>query len=250
MFAELGKKIDRIAAYLRTQQRKANIAAEEAQRLQQRRRSAEQRVSDVKEMLTYFMRCRGLKRLEGELNTIRLQTNSQPALQIDDWELPQEFCLHTGSIPHRLLKEMLEHLPVGLRGEFLQAMINTEPNPRIGSGCAAAGRIGRRSETRTRLSYPDRLVLAPFCLSILDRKEVRCMLRLEINLRVRRSVRAKCLCHPRYNPECEGAGAIRAGCRYCLAIYELYAGKLAVERSLQVLEQHITRCASFNAAAP
>jgi hypothetical protein len=91
LFAELGKKIDRIAAYLRTQQHKANIAGEEAQRLQQRRRSAEQRVSDVKEMLTYFMRCRGLKRLEGELNTIRLQTNSQASLQIDDWNLPQEF---------------------------------------------------------------------------------------------------------------------------------------------------------------
>ena len=33
LFAELGKKIDRVAAYLRTQQRKASIAAEEAQRL-------------------------------------------------------------------------------------------------------------------------------------------------------------------------------------------------------------------------
>ena len=61
LFAELGKKIDRIAAYLRTQQRKAGIAGEEAQRLQQRRRSAEQRVDDVKQMLTYFMRCRGLQ---------------------------------------------------------------------------------------------------------------------------------------------------------------------------------------------
>jgi hypothetical protein len=75
LFGELGKKIDRIAAYLRTQQRKASIAGEETQRLQQRRRSAEQRVSDLNEMLTYLMRCRGLKRLEGELNTIRLQTN-------------------------------------------------------------------------------------------------------------------------------------------------------------------------------
>ncbi len=131
LFTELGKKIDRIAAYLRIQQRKASIAAEEAQRLQQRRRSAEQRVSDVKEMLTYFMNCRGLKRLEGELNSIRLQTNSQPSLQMDDWALPQEFCLHTGSLPHRLLKEMLEHLPDGLKGEFLQAMINTQPNNQL-----------------------------------------------------------------------------------------------------------------------
>ena len=76
-----------------------------------------------------------------------------------------------------------------------------------------------------------------------------CMLRLKINLRVRRSVRVKCPRHPRYDPEREGAGTIRGGCRYCQAIYELYAGKLAVERSLQALEQHITRCASFNAAA-
>ena len=75
------------------------------------------------------------------------------------------------------------------------------------------------------------------------------MLRLKINLRVRRSVRVKCPRHPRYNPEREGAGAIRGGCRYCLAMYDLYAGKLAVERSLQALEQHTTRCASFSAAA-
>ena len=131
MFAKLGKKIDRVAAYLRTQQRKASIAAEEAQRLLQRRRSAEQRVDDVQQMLTYFMRCHGLKRLEGELNTIRLQTNSQPSLEIHDWMLPQEFCLHTGSIPHRLLQKMLEHLPVGLKAEFLEAMLNTQPNTQL-----------------------------------------------------------------------------------------------------------------------
>ena len=37
--------------------------------------------------------------------------------------------------------------------------------------------------------------------------------------------------HPRYNPEREGAGAIRVGCRYCVALYELNAGKLAVATS-------------------
>ena len=73
------------------------------------------------------------------------------------------------------------------------------------------------------------------------------MLRLKINLRVRRSVRVKCPRHPRYNPEREGAGAIRGECRYCLAMYDLSAGKLAVERSLQALEQHIMLCASFSA---
>ena len=153
LFAALGTKIDRIAAYLRTQQRKASIAAEEAQRLQQRRWSAEQRVRDVKEMLIYFMRCRGLKRLEGELNTIRLQTNSQASLQIDDWQLPQEFCLHTGSIPHRLLKEMLEHLPHGLKGEFLQAMLNTQPNTQPVRDALLQGEIvnGAKLERRSHI---------------------------------------------------------------------------------------------------
>jgi len=108
----------------------------------------------VKEMLTYFIGCRGLKRLEGELNTIRLQTNSQASLQIDDWNLPQEFCLHTGSIPHRLLKEMLEYLPVVLRGEFLQAMINTQPNTQqvrdalLRGETVAGARLERRSHIR------------------------------------------------------------------------------------------------------
>jgi hypothetical protein len=58
----------------------------------------------------------------------------------------------------------------------------------------------------------------------------------------------KCPRHPRYNPERDGAGAIRGGCRYCVAIYELYAGELAVEQSLQALDQQIARCAVFNTA--
>src|SRR5215469_5293823 len=68
------------------------------------------------------------------------------------------------------------------------------------------------------------------------------MLRLNINLQVRRSVLVKCPRHPRYNQEREGAGAIRGGCRYCVAIYELCAGKLAVERSFSVATTNRTMC--------
>ena len=56
------------------------------------------------------------------------------ALQIDDWQLPQEFCLHTGSIPHRLLKAS----SCRLRGEFLQAMINGPTRCPAGPGYTAA----------------------------------------------------------------------------------------------------------------
>jgi hypothetical protein len=42
-------------------------------------------------MLAFFMRVRGLKRLEGELNTIRLQKNGQGSLQVDLLSLPAEY---------------------------------------------------------------------------------------------------------------------------------------------------------------
>lgn len=73
LFAELGKKVDRIARYVRATELKARAAREEATRLTSRQRAAENRVEQVKSMLAFFMQVRGLRRLEGELNTIRLQ---------------------------------------------------------------------------------------------------------------------------------------------------------------------------------
>ena len=84
LFAGLGRKIDRIAAYLRAQQHKANIAGEEAQRLQQRRRSAQQRVSDVKRQrspLRPSVRAYGWR--EGTMQADRLEkftVRSKPTL--------------------------------------------------------------------------------------------------------------------------------------------------------------------------
>ena len=73
LFAELGKKVDRIARYVRATEFRARIAKEEAARLAARQKAAENRVAQVKSMLGYYMLSRGLRRLEGELNTIRLQ---------------------------------------------------------------------------------------------------------------------------------------------------------------------------------
>ena len=55
------------------------------------------------------------------------------------------------------------------------------------------------------------------------------MLRLKINLRVRRSVCVKWPRHPRYNPERDDAGAIRGDCRYCEALYKLLSSTCAVQ---------------------
>src|SRR5512146_3262163 len=91
LFAELGKKVDRIARYVRATELKARAAKEEAARLSGRQRAAENRVEQVKSMLAFFMHARGLKRLEGELNTIRLQRSGQASLQIDPLALPAQY---------------------------------------------------------------------------------------------------------------------------------------------------------------
>jgi len=120
LFAELGKKVDRIVGYVRATEWKARAAKEESLRLAARQKSAETRIEQVKSMLSYFMQSRGLKRLEGELNTVRLQKNGQASLQLDPLEVPCDYnrrelkLMHTewllllDSIASEEVKAMLE----------------------------------------------------------------------------------------------------------------------------------------------
>jgi len=59
------------------------MTAKEATRLTARQKSTENRVEQVKNMLAFFMHVRRLRRLEGELNIIRLQKGGQASLQIN-----------------------------------------------------------------------------------------------------------------------------------------------------------------------
>jgi hypothetical protein len=102
LFAELGKKVDRIARYLRATEFKARAAKEEAARLTARQKTAESRLAQVKSMLAFYMLSRGLRRLEGELNTFRLQKNGQAGLDIDASALPQSYYLRHSLSPNRI----------------------------------------------------------------------------------------------------------------------------------------------------
>jgi hypothetical protein len=75
------RKIDRIAAYIRTQDAEAQIAGREIERLQARQQAAKNRGARIRIMLCYFMTSRGIQRLKGELNTITRQDNSSCAPQ-------------------------------------------------------------------------------------------------------------------------------------------------------------------------
>lgn len=46
------------------------------------------------------------------------------------------------------------------------------------------------------------------------------MLKMAVNIQIKKHLKGKCPLHPRYNPE-SGEGRIRGGCRHCLALYEV-----------------------------
>jgi hypothetical protein len=129
LFAELGKKVDRVARYVRATELKARAAKEEATRLAARQKAAENRVEQVKSMLAFFMHVRGLKRLEGELNSIRLQKNGQASLQIDPLALPAEYNQMTIALAQPDWTQVLEAITSPeLKRQLEGAVIAREPN--------------------------------------------------------------------------------------------------------------------------
>jgi hypothetical protein len=129
LFAELGKKVDRVARYVRATELKARAAKEEATRLAARQKAAENRVEQVKSMLAFFMHVRGLKRLEGELNSIRLQKNGQASLQIDPLALPAEYHQMTIALAQPDWTQVLEAITSPeLKRQLEGSVIAREPN--------------------------------------------------------------------------------------------------------------------------
>lgn len=140
LFAELGKKVDRIARYVRTTEFKARAAKEEAARLASRYKCAENRVAQVKSMLAFYMLSHGLKRLEGELNTIRLQKNGQPTLQVDRSMLPQDYNRRTLALTEPEWEHVLTAVRCpSLRAALQASVVNIEPDMDRIRQCLQAG---------------------------------------------------------------------------------------------------------------
>ncbi|MGE5112910.1 MAG: siphovirus Gp157 family protein [Acidobacteriaceae bacterium] len=131
LFAELGKKVDRIAAYVRATEFKARAAKEEAARLSARQKSAENRVLQVKSMLAYYLQTRGLKRLEGQLNTVRLQKNIQTSLRLDPFMLPHDYQQATITIPQPDWERALALIPIAELRQKLESAVVVGPNKEL-----------------------------------------------------------------------------------------------------------------------
>jgi hypothetical protein len=117
-------KVDRIAGYLRWQESIASICGAEAERLSARRKSAEGRVSRLKNMLLHFMLSRGLKKLEGDRAAIGLQPNSAASLVVDDpLKIGECFFERSIGFTKTEMQELIYQLPAGELRDRLEARL-------------------------------------------------------------------------------------------------------------------------------
>src|SRR5262249_48679353 len=76
-----------------------------------------------------YMLSRGLRRLEGELNTFRLEKNGQASLEIDVSALPQSYYLRTFTLTEPHWEQILNAVTrPSLRTILEASVVNVEPD--------------------------------------------------------------------------------------------------------------------------
>jgi hypothetical protein len=124
----LGGKADRIADYIRSQEARSGLLKGETERLQARKKAADNRVQRLKEVLRGFFLCRGIDRLEGERNTISLQRNSTPSLVIaPEAKIPGEYYEADLRFTWTEFRALVFALPEGSLRATLQRRLDAAP---------------------------------------------------------------------------------------------------------------------------
>ena len=78
------EKVDRIGRFLTLMDSRLKYCRQQAEHFQKRARSTDAKVVSTKNMVLYFLGANGLKKIEGDEFTLRLQQNSQDSVEISD----------------------------------------------------------------------------------------------------------------------------------------------------------------------
>ncbi len=150
-----GEKVDRIGRFLRMMEARMLYCRSEAARLQERSRSADNKIVRTKGMVLYYLKSRDLRKIEGREFTLRLQKNSQDSVSIiDDTQVPLAFREIDVRVQGSLWQSILECLPKALKGALVACIQQEKPNNEairqaIGHGELVPGaEVHRRSHVR------------------------------------------------------------------------------------------------------
>jgi len=124
-----GEKVDRIGRFVRSMEARTSHCRSEAQRLSERARTSENKVTRTKTMVLYFLKSRDLKKVEGAEFTLRRQANSQDSVIISDQEqLPLDYQTIGLTLNGRTWKTLLDLVPEDLRRTLKVSVRETSPD--------------------------------------------------------------------------------------------------------------------------
>jgi len=73
------------------------------------------------------------------------------------------------------------------------------------------------------------------------------MLRIKTDVKIRSKLHLKCRAHPRFNPERDGEGGIKAGCSTCAALLIAYQAR---QNLLAAAEEYARKSSPFETVRP
>ena len=124
-----GEKADRIGRFLRMMEGRVQYCRSEASRLQERARSSERKATQTKYMVMYYLKSRGLKRIEGREFTLRIQKNSQDSVRFtDETQVPMWYRTVAARIDGPLWERLIESLPEELSRPLKASIQDATPS--------------------------------------------------------------------------------------------------------------------------
>lgn len=124
-----GEKVDRIGRFVRSMEARTQYCRSEAQRLTDRARSADNKTARTKSMVLYYLKARGLKKLEGIEFTLRAQGNSQDSVVIhDEGQIPVEYKTIGIAINGEVWNAILDVVPDELKRALKGAVKDSIPD--------------------------------------------------------------------------------------------------------------------------
>jgi hypothetical protein len=106
------EKVDRIGRFLTLMDNRLKYCRQQAEHFQKRARTGDAKIVNTKNMVLYFLMSRGLKKIEGNEFTLRMQKNGQDSVEITDAAQVPLTCRELElRIPGRLWQEALACLP-------------------------------------------------------------------------------------------------------------------------------------------
>jgi hypothetical protein len=123
------EKVDRIGRFLTLMDNRLRYCRQQAEHFQKRARTADAKVVNTKNMVLYFLMSRGLKKIEGNEFTLRMQKNSQDSVEITDAAQVPLTCRELEvRISGRLWEEVIAFLPEDTSKVLASCVRDDRPN--------------------------------------------------------------------------------------------------------------------------